>query len=124
MFYRSGAPSVSRCENRVLTLAAVHTLPGWSRAQFTGYVMIHGVAAGMVKAVCSWCQLLPLLMLELSYLSVVPYLPLRSCQLVELQMVEQSGWVPNPSGNGTQGEGEGIGGFCYSGPEMLSRNYY
>lgn len=51
----------------------------WSGAQFTGSVMIHGVAGGMVKAVCSWCQLLPFLMLKLSYLSVFPYLPLRSC---------------------------------------------
>lgn len=60
----------------------------WSGAQFTGSVMIYGVAGGMEEAACSWCQLLPLLMLELSYLSVFPYLPLWSCQLVELLMVE------------------------------------
>ena len=49
--------------------------------------MIHVVAGVIVKAVCPGCQLLPLLILELSHLLVFAYLPRRPRQLVELPMV-------------------------------------
>lgn len=57
--------------------------------------MIHVVAGGIVKAVCPWCQLLPLLILELSHLLVFAYLPRRPAGGVTDGGGSQDGLLPH-----------------------------
>lgn len=77
--------------------------------------MVHGMVGGMIGAVCACCQLLPLLMLELSLLLVS--ISLSSTPVMTVGGVtdggsNQEGFLPHQK-TGAEGKGDEIGGFCY-----------
>lgn len=77
--------------------------------------MVHGMVGGMIETVCACCQLLPLLMLELSFLLVSISLsptPVMTVGGVTDGGSNQEGFLPHQK-TGTEGKGEEIGRFYY-----------